>query len=189
VLESAELKARHVYAVLSLEPAEQVQLLSMAVSGAMAGREARSEASSHRSSGGRGRPRHTPLRRAAKLLGRFLELDVPKGAPLVGDLRRRDDTLELLRRVRAKCDELERLITSSHIGVELPMSSSKNEKPGRCSGRRQSAVALPAARRPALVGSRGSCLRDQRGDRACVPVPASRGQDTRRQLRPRGDTG
>ena len=119
VLECADLKARHVYAVLSLEPAEQEVLLSTAARERWPVEKLEAEASSHRSAGGRGRPRHTPLRRAATLLSRFLELDVPSSETLAGDLRRRDDTLELLRRVRQKCDELERLIAGANRGPEL----------------------------------------------------------------------
>lgn len=128
VLECTELKARHVYAVLCLEPAEQVLLLSMAARERWPVEKLEAESSSRRSTGGRGRPRHTPLRRATKLLGRFLELDVPKGSTLAGDLPRRDDTLELLRRVRLKCDELERLITSSHRGADLSVAQLKERE-------------------------------------------------------------
>jgi hypothetical protein len=116
ILKCTELKARHVYAVLSLEPAEQELLLSAAARERWPVEKLEAEASSHRSAGGRGRPRHTPLRRAATLLVRFLELDVSIGATLAVDLRRRADTIELLRKVRQKCDELERLLTDADRG-------------------------------------------------------------------------
>jgi hypothetical protein len=119
VLECGELKARHVYAVLSLGPAEQESLLSVAARERWPVEKLEAEASSHRSAGGRGRPRHTPIRRAITLLGRFLELDVPTGVARAVDLQRRADTLELLARVRRKCDQLEQLLTDADRGLEV----------------------------------------------------------------------
>lgn len=110
LLECNRLKSGHVYAVLRLPHQQQEQLLQAAAEEQWSVNQIEAEAAAHSVPNCRGRPRHTPLRRAVDALRKFLEMDVHGPVELGSSKRQRAEAVELVRRARRRCDELERML-------------------------------------------------------------------------------